>query len=353
MCLTAFFAVWVVGVNFYIDHYGVRLSLFSGEGEINQTIYPDGLNQHIFNPEFIFRNPEKFDSFLFGSSRISMMKPETIPTGHFFNMSYSQGLPIQHLAIIRAFLKRGVKVRSVVIGLDEFCFALPSIVSQDHLLRVMHPDAGGPGRLEIFRLYFFRKPDFYELERWRNRVWEEKKEGRFVLDGRGLNLGWLPKDHLIEKTEHPIFLYAPKRYEPQIYGKKEKDDALTAIVELIDLSRKHGFSITFFISPLYAPFYLNHALELFEIKSRLAQITDFYDFSGFNPVTTNPLNYYDESHYSYRIGDRIIRRMLDSQNDNRDNFGIRVTSRNVAGHIATQKRDLHEYLKIHHPDSQR
>ena len=106
LSLMLIFAVIVVAVNFYVDHHAVRLSLFSGNKEINQTVFPDGINQHTFNPEVIFRNPEKFDSFLFGSSRTAQIDVAKISGGRFYNMSYSLGLPHQHLAIIKALLKR-------------------------------------------------------------------------------------------------------------------------------------------------------------------------------------------------------------------------------------------------------
>jgi len=103
--LVILFSVVVVTVNFYVDHHGVRMSLFSGNKKIVQTVYPDGINQHMFNPERIFRNPDKFDSFLFGSSRTGVIDVAKISAGRFYNMSYSLGLPEQHLAILKAFKK--------------------------------------------------------------------------------------------------------------------------------------------------------------------------------------------------------------------------------------------------------
>jgi hypothetical protein len=347
--LVILFSTMVVAVNFYVDHHAVRLSLFSGSNKIQQTVYPDGINQHMFNPELIFRNPDKFDSFLFGSSRTAVIDVSQISAGRFYNMSYSLGLPEQHLAILRAFIKRGIRIRSVVIGLDEYCFSLPAAARQKHLIRIMHPDIGGPSRPEIFGMYFFRKPSINELARWRDRVLYGKSEGRIIISSLGVNLGWRQKERIIEATDKPIFEFSVSKYEPVSYGRKEMDEAFASIEDLIALSQTHHFALTFFITPFYSQLYLNNAEALLSAKERLAKLTDYYDFSGFNSVTTNAMNYYEESHYRYRVGDMIIARIFGRDAVKlSDDFGVLVTHQNIGRHLENQKRELEKYLKDHY-----
>jgi hypothetical protein len=349
LSLMLMIAALVVAVNFFVDHHAIRLSLFSVNKEIRQMVFPDGINQHTFNPEFIFRNPEKFDAFLFGSSRTAVIQVDKIPAHRFYNMSYSLGLPAQHLAILRAFLKKGIKIKAVVIGLDEFCFNLTPATRQKHLIRIMHPDAGGPSRAEMFGMYFFRKPGVDDLAKWRDRVLYGKMERRFIMNNRGVNLSWREKDRIIENTGKPIFNFTVRKYEPIVYGPKEMDEAFAVIEELIALSRMHHFSITFFITPFYSQVYLNNAKALLNAKERLAMLTDYYDFSGFNSVTTNAINYYEESHYRYRVGDMMIERMFGGASTAApDDFGVRVTRQNVRRHLESQKFELAEYLKVQH-----
>ena len=350
LSLILIFAALIVAVNFYVDHHGVRLSLFSsGENSNqNQNIYPDGINQHMFNPELIFHNPEKFDSFLFGSSRTSVIHVEKIPDGRFYNMSYSLGLPTQHLAILKAFVNRGIKIKHVIIGLDEIAFAMPPAATQKHLVRIMHPDTGGPGRLEIFGMYFFRKPELEELGRWQDRVIRGKMSGRIIMTPQGVNLVWLEKDRIIENAAKPAFYFNAGPYKPVIYSPEEMDKAFKAIGALVALAQAHHFQLTFFISPIYAQLYLNNAEALLTAKARLAQMTDYYDFSGFNSVTTNPVNYYEEVHYRYRVGDMIIERIFGgSVAALPEDFGSLVTKHSIGQHLEKQKRELEQYLKSH------
>jgi hypothetical protein len=346
--LVLFFGVGIIAVNFYVDHHAVRLSLFSLNKEIQQTIYPDGINQHMFNPEVIFRQPEKFDSFLFGSSRVAAIDVANIQAGKFYNMSYSQGLPAQHLAVIKSFLQRGVKIKSVVIGLDEFCFSLSASAHQKQLLRIMHPDIGGPGRVEIFGMYFFRKPSLNELARWRDRVLYGKMDGRIIINSQGVHLGWSQKEKILQATKKPIFQFNIQKYEPFTYGKEETDESFAAIEELINLSYAQGFPVTFFITPFYSNFYLNYAEGLLSIKERLAKLTNYYDFSGINSITTNDLNYYEESHYRYQVGDMIISRIFGSGSVKLpDDFGVLVTRQNVGRHLKDQQQELTLYIRKH------
>ncbi len=345
--LLLFFAVIVVGVNFYVDHHAVRLSLFSVDKEINQTVYPDGINQHMFNTEVILRHPEKFDSLLFGSSRTAQIDVAKISAGHYYNMSYSLGLPSQHLAILRTLLGRGVKLKAVVIGLDDISFSLPAVSKKKELIRIMHPEAGGPNRLEIFGVYFFRKPGLKELGRWKDRVLLGKRKGRVIISEQGVNLGWRDKDELVEKAGRPIFNYTVKKYEPIIYPPQNEEAAFAVIAELLALAREHHFSLTFFINPIYWQLYLNNADAMMRAKERLATLTDFYDFSGYNSVTTNAMNYYEESHYRYPVGDWIMARLFGDGPPPPADFGVRVTRQTIGRHLEAERRELADYVQAH------
>lgn len=214
---------------------------------------------------------------------------------------------------------------------------------------VMHPEVNGQTRAEIFAMYFFRKPARRELKTWYKRVAQHKKEGRYILSDRGVNLGWQEqKDKKIEQTGKPIFDFKTQKYEPVAFDRQETDKAFQAIEELAQLSRLHDFRIIFFFNPVYSEFYLNYAEAMLNVKERLALLTAYYDFSGFNSVTTNALNYYEESHYRYRVGDMILKRIFGNNDAQVPNdFGLLVTRDNATHHIEKQRHDLEQYLKIH------
>ena len=84
---------------------------------------------------------------------------------------------------------------------------------------------------------------------------------------------------------------------------------------------------------------------MFQVKQKLASIIDFYDFSGLNSVTRNNLNYYEEDHYRYLVGNMIVKRIFGCGNINvPDDFGVLVTKNNVNEHITKQRWELENYL---------
>jgi hypothetical protein len=341
------FVAIIISFNLGEDTYGVRKSLFAfdTDKDICHRFYPEAINQHIFNPEYIYRHPDRFDSFIFGSSRVAVIDPAKINDGHFYNMSYSQGLPSEHLAIIKSFLGKGIKIKTVMIGLDEFCFSASAEEHKNQLIRIMHPDISGQRRVDIFFLYFFRKPNLFEAASAKNELLHEKREGGFILDKNGLNLGWLNKEKIINAVQRPIFSGQMPLYAPIRYPRQEVDRSIKDIQELVSLSKINNFSLILFFNPINTRLYLNHADQLMSIKERLAQITDYYDFSGFNSVTTNDLNYYEESHYRYLVGDLMIERIFDQNNSAIPlDFGFWITKKNIHRHIENQKRELARYL---------
>jgi hypothetical protein len=173
-----------------------------------------------------------------------------------------------------------------------------------------------------------------------------------VLSGDGVLLGWNDKEQMIEKVGKPVFSYAIGKYEPEIYQSKAVNDSFRDIKEMLTLASKYHFSLTFFINPFYYPKYIQNAESLFIVKKRLAALTDYYDFSGFNSVSMDPLNYYEESHYRFRVGDMIVARLFNLDSETLPNdFGVLVTRQNVERHLEKQKRELNQYLQSHHLQS--
>ncbi len=344
--------ITVVLLNMRTDTYGVRMSLFNWDKKIlsDYPDYPGGLNQHIFSPEFIFQNPGRFDAFLFGSSRVAVIDVSDITDNHFYNMWYSEGLPGEHLRVIRHFLEKGLPVQSVLIGLEEASFRMSATVHEDQLLRIMHPDIGNTPRLKLFFLYFFRLPERFEMSTLMKKIIKRQMPVRLSFDSNGRSLLWYTKEKIIEAADHPLFVFESRDYEPVAYPPDTIREGLDAVREIKKLSEKHQFTVTFFLNPIYADYYMNYADGLIAVKERLAEITDFYDFSGFNSVTTDIMNYYEESHYRYRLGDMIINRIygvgpLKAPED----FGVFVTRQNVAQHVEKQKQELKRYLQTRKP----
>jgi hypothetical protein len=346
--ITILFLLLVVTFNFCIDTYGARLSLFSVNKEVGQIKTFTEINQHIFNPEYIFRHPDRFDSFIFGSSRTAVINPEKICDRKFYNMSYTQGLPSEHLAILKTFVRKGIKIKTVIIGVDEFCFTLSPREHEEQLLRMMHPSVTGRNLHKIFFTFFFRMPKLFEISNSMKLLLNDEQKKKFLLNEKGLQLLWVKKEKKIELSGKPIFTTEDISLSPKLFNEKSENEFFAQIREIISLSKENNFTLIIFFNPLNNNPYIKYANSLFPVKRKLASMIDFYDFSGLNSVTLNNLNYYEEHHYRYMVGDMIVKRIFGYGTVNvPDDFGVWVTRGNIARHLEKQKLELEQYLKAH------
>jgi hypothetical protein len=344
---TALLFAFIVVPNIFFDTFGVYSSLFDlNKGKkINYSMSASGINQRIYNTELILRNPDRFDSFLFGSSRIGVIDPGKITTGHFYNMSYPQGIVAEHLSIIKTFLKKGIKIKNVIIGMDEFSFKSRISEHENQLLYIMHPDVSGKSRSNLFFRYFFRLPRPFEISFWFKFLFKNNGEFKPLFNDTGLNVSWLATEKKIAATGKYSFLNEDFAYSPFIFDQQLANEVFAQIDEMKLLAKKNNFSLIIFFNPIYAQRYANYAAGFLSIKKDLAEHTDFYDFSGFNSITTDDFNYYEDHHYRYLIGDMIIQRISGNGNIKvPDDFGVLVTKNNVYTYINKQKMEMGKYL---------
>ena len=117
---------------------------------------------------------------------------------------------------------------------------------------------------------------------------------------------------------------------------------LDEIRETVDLLKAHGIRLIVFINPIHKTTYLATGLETFFLfEKELSRITDFYDFSGLNSITTNNYYYYETSHYRPKVGTLMLARMLnDSSLKVPADFGVLVTRGNIEQHLADLRNQV-------------
>lgn len=144
---------WVLGIalssifliailNFLIDSYGIFRINFK-----YQVVEP---NQHFIKVRYIASNPKKFDSFVFGSSRVNAIDVSKLKVGKWYNMTYSEGLPVEHLRHLKFFKEKGVEIKNVLIGLDDFSYKIDPKTHFDQMLRQPYPPTIGESALNYY-----------------------------------------------------------------------------------------------------------------------------------------------------------------------------------------------------------
>ena len=109
----------------------------------------------------------------------------------------------------------------------------------------------------------------------------------------------------------------------------------------MDLCNEYNINLRVFTNPMHAMTYAkgidNGYLVFLE---ELADITPYWNFSGFNDVTLDYSNYYETSHYCPAVGDKMIDVIYNGKTDAKmlsEGFGMYVTKDNVSDLISILK----------------
>ncbi len=135
---------------------------------------------------------------------------------------------------------------------------------------------------------------------------------------------------------------------------------LNDLKDIVETCQKINIDLKIFISPSHASQWesirtvgLWSAFE--DWKREIVKITPVWNFYGSNTITTEPItnnmkNYWDSSHYRKEVGDLVINRLFDYQNEIvPKDFGVLITESNIESHL--QKiRDQQEFWGNNNPD---
>lgn len=318
-------------INMHYDPYGIYRTDFR-----EQKIEP---NQRFIKIRYLLNNPGKYDSFMFGSSRVGNIPSESIPDGKYYNMTISQGIPSEHLYNLKLLLDNNVKVKTVMLGLEDFSYKLEPRSENGELITELYSESAIEN-LKYYIKYTFKMPDRNVLE-----PYIHPKDEEFPVFYDIYNSGRPIHTEIDEyinthKDEH---IKDKKFKTPSVHNTNFMDQTLKDIQEFVDLCNKNSIKCIVFINPTYKTTYTaNNPVQFMEFKKRLAGITDFYDFSGINSVTGDPFNYYETSHFRVFIGEKMLARMFDNYNKVPvpEDFGVLVTKKNIEQHLKMLKEQL-------------
>ena len=311
--LTVIFILCIMLINYKIDRYKIFSSNYN-----NLRYEP---NQNFIKIKYIMNNKKKYDSFIFGSSRVGKINPLKIENGKYYNMTYSEGLPREHYQNIKFLINNDVKIKNILIGLDDFSYKVNPEKHYSEPMRKMHYLVSGSNILNFYINYLLVEPKISAL-----------KNGNLNYDIYNTGMPITPKsiDIFIEQNREAhnkdIKFKMPTFYKENNLINETIED----IKNIISICKENNINLIFFINPIHKTTYLYNNLDnLNNFKKRLSQITNYYDFAIINSLTTNNYNFYETSHYRELVGDII----LDTIYNNSTEYGLLVTKDNIDNYI--------------------
>lgn len=133
-------------------------------------------------------------------------------------------------------------------------------------------------------------------------------------------------------TAYSEFLYYPSGSLDLAY----LEECMSSIAAIKAMCEEHDINFVVVTAPLYYEYVDYYEPdEILEFYTALAEITPFWDFS-ISSVSYEPRYFYDTTHFRNNVGEMALARMAgDTTTYIPDDFGVWVTTDNVADHFAT------------------
>lgn len=343
----------VAAANFVIDPYGLWRAI-----EIRgfNAAKSERRNQaHLFKSSDL-RGPLP-PVLIIGSSRTAYGIDPTHSVFENAGGAYNAASPGGHLKVIRQYLELAIssnpgRIRTVIYGLDFFEFNqfayknLPITYSEEQLR---------PGGLPINDL-INALLTLDSLQASVATVYSNIQDPNYQPFYANGQLTAIDMRKSVEsrgimrrfKMTLNSYLNRPTRLRQYRWS----DEAFANFVRIVEICREQKIDLMLFVTPTHAAHMeAIHARGLWKEfeswKERIATISAYWDFSGYNSVTTEPVNqlttgYWDISHYRSSIGDLILERVFGAEVDPaHSDFGQKVTADEIdlALNRATEGRD--------------
>ena len=293
-------------------------------------------NQRFLKAKHILNNPNKYNAYIFGSSRAGKIDPRNINTDdRWYNFSYAEGLPAEHLEDLRLLVEHDVAISKVVIGIGDISYLVDPFRHKTQSLRKPYKNWHTP-----YLEFLFLKPDM-ELRQTQKKIKVQKNQVFYDIYESGMpdtyfRDKWVnqakEKHCKNEKFNTPTWAFY---YKPRIAG------VIKEIRDIVALCQSENIELIFYVNPMHATTYLNQDMEQFTaFLIELSELSSFYDFSGINEITTDNYYYYETSHFRPLIGDLMMESMFNNQ---LNEFGQFVNDENIQAVVADKLKEAQAY----------
>lgn len=302
------------------------------------------MNERFVKVEFLEKNHNNFNGYLFGSSRIGTTLPSSIehyiPHSKLYNFTLSSANLYDYLIHLRYFIKAKYPMKTLYLQLDIDNMMYYGQNPDDYLSKA-HPYTLKKSLALYYVQYltgFFPFNSEGKINKNLNHtegVSYHLNNGTWSEDNKEIELLTNCQNY-VESVEE---FHA--KHTPVLKYTKAKEN-IEALTEIINLCKTNHIQLYLFTTPhnqnmmdtFYKDDYLNYLKDI-------VQISSFYDFSGYNSVSTNNCNYYETSHYRPLVGKLIAGRIFkDKEMSIPKDFGIWVTKQNINKHLQNLEKNI-------------
>lgn len=321
--------------NVLIDPFGVF-----GDPIFNWYAYNMTQNPRVAKLAYLERHNGEYDSYIIGSSKVSSISSEELNEyldARFYNMTWYGGKLGDELDAANYLLDH-YEVRNLALMVEPQN-TLDYRTNSEDLKERMHCKADNSSAISFYFDYLFCNPRYGadKLTAWMRRGYLVNEDAVYTPETGSYNkqrrdiepIGGLTA--YLEKNGGNFPEQEPVKEMPFI------DACLNAVRDLKARCEEKGVNLIVMTAPQYEEDFLSFDREqLSRFWRGLAEITDFWDFSGRSGVGADPRYFYDVKHFRNCLGTMTLARIFG--NDAiyvPEDFGSHVTAENIETRLLT------------------
>jgi len=324
----------ITGFNAIVDPFGIF-----GDVLFDWYAYDMTQNPRISKIAYLDKNHDKYDSYIIGCSKTSSYSTKALNEYYngasFYNMLMYGG-DMYDIEMTARYILENYDPQNIIInmGLEE---TVRYNTEADDFKGNLHAKVDGSSQLLFYAKYLFANPT-YAAEKIAALLTDE-----YVVNENDV---FVPETGAYDKSARDVERVGNLEDYLKTYPsfrtilKKEtldaKDQCLASIKRIKEMCNEKGVSFLMIISPIYhteMDVYNRDQLE--EFLRGLSEITDYWDFSGYNSVSREPRYFYDPYHFRNAVGEMALARIFgDDSIYVPDDFGCHVTRESIDDHLS-------------------
>jgi hypothetical protein len=330
---------FVGGVNYLVDPFDIfHTKILKEQFQINERF---------IKIEFLEKNHNKFDSYMFGSCRIGTTPPDVlnqyVNDANFYNFTISSANLYDYLLHLQYFIKKEYPLKNLYLEIDIDNMNNYGRIESDYL-RKFHPYVLDQS---LYSYYISYLTGFFPFN-IRGKI--ELNIKRDDITTYSLETGSWSKPIKEKKIqENPLkFISEESSFHiknARLIKNSSKLKNLKALSEIVNLSKKNNINLIVFTTPYNKNMMDNFILnDYFDFLKEISTVINFYDFTGYNSITLNNTNYYEPSHYRENVGRLIAAKIFNDKSiDVPKDFGVLVTKDNINEHLENLRKQVNDY----------
>lgn len=327
MCVVtaALFALF----NVAVDPFGVF-----GDRLMNWYAYDMTQNPRVAKLAYLEEHHDDYNSYVIGSSKVSSISCEKLNNymdASFYNLTWYGGKLGDEVSAA-SYILENYEVKNMVLLLEPQN-AQDFITTTTDLKERMYYKADGSSTLHFYFSYLFANPNYAidKIDAWIDQGYLVEPAAVYIPETGVYNKQRRDVEPIGSLDEYLANNTAEFAALPTVTSMPFIEQCVESVRQLKQRCEEKDVNLIVLMAPQYEGEFLSFSQEhISQLWRGLAEVVDFWDFSGLNSIGQDPRYFYDSKHFRNCVGDMALARIFgDGSVYVPEDFGTLVTSENV------------------------